>query len=915
MFKRFGTLAVLFVLCILFGSPAWATTSAPTFSTGTGTYYAPISVSISDATSGSVIYYTTDGTTPGSASARYSGPVPLASTATLKAIAIAAGVSSAVSSATYTISAPLTPSFSTGTGTYYAPLSVTINEGTKCAAVYYSTDGSTPTSNSRIYSGPIAIGVTTKLQTIAQCQGGAPSPIAAAIYTISAPVAPSFSTGTGTYYSPVSISITEATNCAAVYYTVDGSTPTASSMLYNGPVTLGSTATLKAIAQCSGGAASAVDSATYTISLPSPPSFSTGTGTYYAPVKVSLSDATRCASIFYTTDGTRPTTASTVYTTTLTISSTTKLQAIAACSGGGTSSAASSTYTIVPAATPIFNMASGTYNRSVSVTITDATPGAVIYYTADGTTPTTSSLVYKAPVLLSSTATFSSAIQLKAIAVYPGGIPSAVKSATYTVLSTTVPVHSQNSSAAFFGMDVNALLNGTPWPAVPFGTLRLWDSQTRWSTLNPKPGTYVWTSLDKQIELAQSHNTQILFTFGGTPAWAIPGNIPISQISRSAGVVTVNTATAHGIYYNRTYPAASQSSITISGVSDTDFNGTFLLTGSPSATTLTFAQAGSDAVSSSGFVNAVCGGAYAPGGCAEAPATLTAWDQFVTALIGHVGPGAIRYWELWNEANHGSMWLGDPKLLVTMAAHARSIIKAVDPDAIILSPSTVFNYETAQQCATVDARCGSTWLSNWLGAGGSSTIDGVSFHAYPVIGENPEQVQGAIAQLQSVMNQSGIGLLPLWDTESGWGQSVALPGLSDQAAFAARHLMLIHSLGVQGVAWYAYDNPNWGTLWSASAGENEVADAYRQVTRWLEGAAVTQPCAPTASDPATFTCGYSRPNGYSALAIWNTTGAATFTAPQGYVQYRDLAGNLIPIAQSSVQITSAPILLENASAF
>jgi hypothetical protein len=94
-----------------------------------------------------------------------------------------------------------------------------------------------------------------------------------------------------------------------------------------------------------------------------------------------------------------------------------------------------------------------------------------------------------------------------------------------------------------------------------------------------------------------------------------------------------------------------------------------------------------------------------------------------------------------------------------------------------------------------------------------------------------------------------------------------------------------------------------------------VADAYRQVTRWLEGAAVTQPCAPTASDPATFTCAYSRPNGYSALAIWNTTGAATFTAPQGYVQYRDLAGNLIPIAQSSVQITSAPILLENASAF
>jgi hypothetical protein len=79
------------------------------------------------------------------------------------------------------------------------------------------------------------------------------------------------------------------------------------------------------------------------------------------------------------------------------------------------------------AATPTFSPAAGTYSGAQSVTISDSTPGATIYYTTNGTTPTTSSTEYTGPITVSSTET------LKAVAVAKGDNNSAVASASYTI--------------------------------------------------------------------------------------------------------------------------------------------------------------------------------------------------------------------------------------------------------------------------------------------------------------------------------------------------------------------------------------------------------------------------------------------------------------------------------------------------
>ncbi|MBR6846777.1 MAG: chitobiase/beta-hexosaminidase C-terminal domain-containing protein [Bacteroidales bacterium] len=78
-------------------------------------------------------------------------------------------------------------------------------------------------------------------------------------------------------------------------------------------------------------------------------------------------------------------------------------------------------------ATPTFSPAAGTYSETQNVTISCATTDATIYYTTNGTTPTTSSSVYSSPITISETTT------VKAMGVKTGMDNSSVATATYTI--------------------------------------------------------------------------------------------------------------------------------------------------------------------------------------------------------------------------------------------------------------------------------------------------------------------------------------------------------------------------------------------------------------------------------------------------------------------------------------------------
>ena len=167
------------------------TAATPTFSPAAGTYTSAQSVTISDATAGATIYYTTNGTAPTTSSAVYSGPIAVSASETLEAIATASGyTTSAVATAAYTINITMTPAatptFSPAAGTYSSAQSVTISDATSGAKIYYTTNGTTPTTSSALYSGPITVSGSETLEAIATATGYTTSAVATAAYTITA---------------------------------------------------------------------------------------------------------------------------------------------------------------------------------------------------------------------------------------------------------------------------------------------------------------------------------------------------------------------------------------------------------------------------------------------------------------------------------------------------------------------------------------------------------------------------------------------------------------------------------------------------------------------------------------------------------------------------------------------------------
>ncbi|OQA77064.1 MAG: hypothetical protein BWY32_02677 [bacterium ADurb.Bin243] len=247
--------------------------AAPVISPNGGTFSSTQSVTLTSATADAIIKYTLDGSTPSASNGSvYSTAISLIDSKTIKAIATKAGMTdSTVTSASFSISIPLeqaaAPTFSVAEGTFDATQSVVLSSLTAGASIYYTTDGSVPTSSSVLYSSAISVGVNTTLKAIAIKSGMTSSTVASAAYNIRA-AAPSFSPAAGSFSSAQNVTITSATPGVTIKYTTDSSTPSSTNGLtYSSPISLGTTTTVKAIAIKSGMTDSNVSTALYSITI------------------------------------------------------------------------------------------------------------------------------------------------------------------------------------------------------------------------------------------------------------------------------------------------------------------------------------------------------------------------------------------------------------------------------------------------------------------------------------------------------------------------------------------------------------------------------------------------------------------------------------------------------------------------
>jgi len=540
-------------------------TSRPIISPGSSSFAGTINVTITDATPDAAIYYTTDGTPATTASMLYSAPIVVTANETVNAVALAPGLSlSNQTSAKYTRKTAASPTFSPVPLAYPGPVSVTISDTTSGSAIYYTTDGTQPTISSSPYTSAISLNASGTIKALAVVPGYTNSGVSSATYTINdasmilvneaagfasatglnllgnavvtnntlqlsaassgiqdnavwftTPVnIQAFTTdfyfqetsalgygftftlqnspagldalgsgGAGLGYQGISSSVavkfdfcdTSGQGVDSTGFYINGAAPTVpsidltssgiklissdilhASIAYDGstltltlsdtvtgavfttsmaidiPATVGSN-----LAYAGFTASTNAKSATQSIlnwtyvaaggGVVSTPTFVPPKGTYPGPQSVQIMDATPGASIYYTTDGTAPTTSSSVYAGPITVSANQTLKAIAVVSGLSNSAIGTAAYQI-QAPAPTFAPVAGTYPVTQSVTISN-TAGGTIYYTTNGSAPTTSSTVYSGPITVSANQT------LKAIAVASGFATSAVASAVYKIAS------------------------------------------------------------------------------------------------------------------------------------------------------------------------------------------------------------------------------------------------------------------------------------------------------------------------------------------------------------------------------------------------------------------------------------------------------------------------------------------------
>jgi len=282
------------------------------------------------------------------------------------------------------------------------------------------------------------------------------------------------------------IELSTNTTGADIYYTVDGSAPTISSIKYVDHITLTKDLTIRAIAMKRGMKNSNEVSVNYTVIDPyeyvKDPLANYSSGQVYIGTAIKLSSITKGAKLFYTLDGTSPTTSSMLYNGDIIINKDTILSVIAIKSGMLDSKKVIYTYKAIPkpekVQVPVSSLPSGTIKANTSVTLTSNTAGSSIYYTTDGSTPTTASSQYIKPIIITKDTI------LKAIAVKNGMENSNIAIFQYKVQVINVTKINLNKTSLTMNKGTRFRLIASKYPTNAVNTIKWTTSSNKVVTVD-----------------------------------------------------------------------------------------------------------------------------------------------------------------------------------------------------------------------------------------------------------------------------------------------------------------------------------------------------------------------------------------------------------------------------------------------
>jgi len=343
-----------------------------------GLFRQPILVTLSPEKN-TVVYFTVDGSRPTGKSPRYSKSVQFVRSGVLRFFAVdEAGNRESVREESYVIdSQPPTVKAEPAAAAFAGPVKVVLRSS-EPGTIRYELGGGEAGLSSSVYKTPLNISRTTDLSFLAVDKAGNKSPVISNEYVIDTvpPQAVPRPPG-GKYSGRIRVKI-ESSEPADIFFTVDGSTPTASSSKYKGPITINSNITLSYFAVDGVGNRSGGQSQRYILDS-SPPKTRAEPpgGTFSGDVTVSLLGEEGSV-VRFTSDGISPTKASAVYKTPISLVKDTQLKFYGTDKSGNREEIQVEKYTfdLTPPSTRIEPLP-GYYNKPISVTLSSEKSGQI----------------------------------------------------------------------------------------------------------------------------------------------------------------------------------------------------------------------------------------------------------------------------------------------------------------------------------------------------------------------------------------------------------------------------------------------------------------------------------------------------------------------------------------------------------
>lgn len=250
-------------------------------------------------------------------------------------------------------------------------------------------------------------------------------------------------------------------------------------------------------------------------------------------------------------------------------------------------------------------------------------------------------------------------------------------------------------------------------------------------------------------------------------------------------------------------------------------------------------------------------------GSASPPKNLADWETYVTNTVTRY-KGRIHAYQIWNEPFLTDFWRGNFSQLADLTKSAYTIIKRIDPDAVVLTAPFLprkknWEKEAGEYLNELAKR-------DW-------PIDVFSFHGYAEDGGTPTDHADEVQAVRSFINVNHVpSKLQIWETEVNYLQDPDKPvhlTPTTEAAWLARTYLDSSRYGVNRVYWYAYADPN--PVLQVNVTRPEVLQAYRTLAIWLTGASLVY-CEDNYHGYTGLTsCLYARSNGENTQTLWSDT--------------------------------------------